>query len=335
MVYVLLLVGFVLLTKGADYFVDGAARISTKLRIPPMLIGLTVVAFGTSSPEAAVTISAAISGTADIAIGNAIGSNIFVITLVIGLMALFLPLQVEDDTIRKEIPFTLLAGVALLVVISDKWLLGYADDVISRADGVILLLFFAIFLYYIIEAARNSRQALEAIDASPHAKAENNKMAKSTPPSPQQSVWGKSLLLTLGGLIAIMVGGHFVVTSSVEIAVLWGMSETLVGLTVAAIGTSLPELVTSVVAALKKQSDMAIGNIVGSCIFNLLFVLGAASVIIPLPVDSRIIYDLIIMILFTGLLLNFSITNYRIAKWEGTFLVIAYIVYLIFIIIRN
>ncbi|NEY73591.1 calcium/sodium antiporter [Bacillus mesophilus] len=317
MTYILLLVGFALLIKGADYFVEGSSSIARSLNVSPLLIGLTIVAFGTSSPEATVSIVAALEDNAGVAIGNVVGSNIFNITFVIGVTALINPLVVENETIRKEIPFTLLASIALLILISDMTLQLVSENFITRSDGLILLLFFAIFLYYIFEVARKSRSKDITTEATP------------------KKLWGKNLLFTIGGLAAIIFGGDLVVNSATQIAFAFGMSETLVGLTIVAVGTSLPELITSVTAALKKANDIAIGNIVGSNIFNILFVLGAASTVSPLPVDSKIFFDVILMIILTGILLVFSRTSFRIGKREGAILAIAYILYMIYIIIRN
>mgnify|MGYP005829404935 FL=1 len=317
MTYLLLIVGFALLIKGADWFVDGASSIAKILRISPLLIGLTIVAFGTSSPEATVSILAAIDGNAEVSLGNVIGSNIFNITLVVGLTALLNPLKVESETIRKEIPFTLLGSAVLLVLISDIALQGFSENLLTRSDGLIFLLIFAVFMYYIFEVARNNRDKIPVEDTS------------------EKATWGKNIFWTVIGLAAIIFGGELVVRNSTEIAVSLGMSETLVGLTIVAIGTSLPELVTSIMAAIKKQSEIALGNIVGSNIFNILFVLGTSSLIAPLPVNSKIFVDIGLLVVLTVILLVFSRTNFRIGKIEGTFLAIAYVLYLVFIIIRN
>lgn len=317
MTYLLLVIGFALLIKGADWFVDGASSIAKILRISPLLIGLTIVAFGTSSPEATVSILAALDGSAEVALGNVIGSSIFNITLVVGLTALLNPLKVESETIRKEIPFTLLGSAVLLVLISDIALQGFSENLLTRSDGLIFLLIFTVFMYYIFEVARNNRDKIPVEETS------------------EKATWGKNTFRTIIGLAAIIFGGELVVRNSTEIAVSLGMSETLVGLTIVAIGTSLPELVTSIMAAIKKQSEIALGNIVGSNIFNILFVLGTSSLITPLPVNSKIFVDIGLLVILTVILLVFSRTNFRIGKIEGTFLAVAYILYLVFIIIRN
>lgn len=319
MIYFLLLLGFVLLIRGADYFVDGSANIAKLLRVPPLLVGLTIVAFGTGAPEATVSMIAAFEGSADVTIGNVVGSNVINIALVVGVTAAIFPLKVENATIRKEIPFAFVSSVALLVLISDQILQYAPENIISRSDGIILLLFFSIFLYYVIEAARNSRDHIP----------ENNKSEN------KPLTWKRNIFFTVAGLAAIIIGGYFVVESSTEIAYTFGLSEALVGLTIVAIGSSLPELVISITAAIKKQSEIALGNIVGSSIFNILVVLGAASMITPLPVNPKIFLDVIVMIIFTVVLFIFSRTEYTVGKIEGTILTLAYIVYLIFIIYRN
>lgn len=317
MAYLLLLIGFALLIKGADLFVDGSSNIARLLRVSPIVIGLTIVAFGTSSPEATVSIIAALKGSSDVSLGNVIGSNIFNITLIVGVAAFLYPLKVESDTIKKEIPFTLLASVALLILISDTLLQGIASNSLSRADGLIFLLLLSIFIYYVFEVAMKSRQSATELEI------------------PDDIKWGKSILFGLIGLVGIVFGGQLVVTNGTKIAMSLGMSETLVGLTIIAIGTSLPELATSITAALKKESEIAFGNIVGSNIFNILFVLGTSSVITPLPVNDKVFIDIIIMIVITAILLLFSRTRYRIGKIEGLTLVAIYAIYLGYIILRN
>lgn len=317
MSYILLIIGFALLIKGADLFVDGSSNIAKLLRVPTILIGLTIVAFGTSSPEATVSIIAALEGNADVALGNVVGSNILNITLVVGVTAFLYPLRVESETIRKEIPFTFLASVALLILMSDIALQGSGSNLLTRSDGFIFLLFLSIFMYYVIEIGLKSRKE------------------KADEPVPEDIRWGKNILITILGLAAIIFGGDLVVDNGTEIAYSLGMSETLVGLTIIAIGTSLPELVTSISAALKKESEIALGNIVGSNIFNILFVLGASATISPLATNDKMFIDVILMIVLTIILLVFSRTSFRIGKREGFVLVAAYIIYLVYIILRN
>ncbi|MBM7661435.1 cation:H+ antiporter [Bacillus mesophilus] len=318
MTYLILLIGFALLIKGADYFVEGASKIAQTLRVSPMLIGLTIVAFGTSAPEASVSFIAAFDGNSDVAIGNVVGSNIFNATFILGVTAVVFPLAVQSETIRKEIPFALLAAVSLIVLISDIQL-QYSDvNIITRTEGILLLLFFAVFLYYVFEMARNNRDQTETITSDT-----------------VNTSWVKNLIFTIGGLVGIVVGGSLVVENSIEIALSLGMSETLVGLTIVAVGTSLPELVTSITAAIKKQTEIALGNIIGSNIFNIFFILGASATIHPLAVDPKIFLDMWLMIFVTFLLLILSRTNHKISKLEGAILAIIYIIYVTYIIIRN
>lgn len=318
MTYLLLLVGFALLIKGADYFVEGASNIAQSLRVSPLLIGLTIVAFGTSAPEASVSFIAAFEGNSDVAIGNVVGSNIFNITFILGVTALVFPLMVQSETIRKEIPFALLGSVALLLLISDIQLGSSDSNLITRTEGLILLLFFVIFLYYIFEVARKDRLNIEE---NPADIANISKM--------------KNSLLTIGGLAAIVFGGNLVVENSIQIALSLGMSETLVGLTIVAVGTSLPELVTSITAALKKQVEIALGNIIGSNIFNIFFILGTSAAIHPLTVDSKIFQDVWLMIAVSILLMILARTKYKISRIEGSALAVIYIVYVVYIILRN
>ncbi|MDW7673554.1 MAG: calcium/sodium antiporter [Bacillota bacterium] len=319
MAYLLLLIGIILLIKGADFFVKGSSGIAKLLRVPPMLIGLTIVAFGTSSPEAAVSINASLKDISGIALGNVLGSNIFNIAFIVGLTALIAPLTVEKQTIRKEIPFTLLASIALIIMISDRTLQSINLNLVTRADGLILLLFFSIFLYYLFEMAKNSREKA---------------MSEEEIPTNSYSM-GINGIFAIGGLIGIIVGANLVVKGSTSIALQLGMSETLVGLTIVAVGTSLPELITSITAALKKESEIAIGNIVGSNIFNILFILGIAATIKPLTVDDKFLLDAFIMILYTFVLFIFSTTCQKITRIEGIALFLSYIVYLTYIILRN
>lgn len=318
MTYVLLIAGFAALIKGADYFVDGASGIAKFLKIPSILIGLTIVAFGTSSPEAAVSISAAIKGNNGIALGNVLGSNIFNISVILGITALILPLDVHKQTMRKEIPLTLLAGVSLLILSADGVLKEGQSLLLDRADGLILLLFFIVFLYYIIEAALNSKDTQE--NYLPENDHETTKL-------------GLNILYTIGGLVAILIGGNWVVNSSIEIATNFGVSQTIIGLTIVAVGTSLPELITSVAAARKKNTDIAIGNIVGSNIFNIFFILGVSAVISPIEIDAHLMLELFLNIAMTIVLLIFSRSQSKIVRWEGIAFILLYILYMAYLLL--
>ena len=320
MPYVLLIIGFALLMVGANYFVKGASNISALLRVPPILVGLTIVSFGTSSPEATVSIIAALNGNDDVSLGNVVGSNMFNTLFVLGVTAFIAPLVVNSQTIRKEIPFSFLASITLIVLMADTFLQDFTQNALTRSDGFVLLLIFAVFLYYIFELARKSRNEL----VEPQGQLEEKDRS-----------WLRNSIFTIGGLIAIVLGGDFVVTNSTEIAFSLGMSEALVALTIVAVGTSLPELVTSAVAAWKKESEIALGNIIGSNIFNILFVLGASATISPIGVNVALFTDVMILLVFTVIVLIFALTHYTIGKREGLFLAISYIAYMVYIIMRN
>lgn len=313
--YLWLLIGFILLIKGADYFVEGASSIAKRFRIPTLIIGLTIVAFGTSAPEAAVSITSALKGHNEIAIGNIVGSNIFNLLFVVGIAAMICPLHVKRSMILKEFPFTVLSCVVLLIMAQDKLFEGNLKQVLSRGDGFILLLFFGIFMYYLIEVAITARgEAGEEIEAMS---------------------LGKSILYTLGGIVGIVIGGQLVVDAASAIALSLGMSQNLVGLTIVAVGTSLPELVTSIVAARKGESDIALGNVIGSNLFNVFFILGISALIHPITVNVSVIVDSIFLLIVTLVTYLFAATKKRINRIEGSILVIVYIAYMILIIVRG
>lgn len=315
MVYIFLIIGFILLIKGADGFVSGASSIAKRFNIPSLIIGLTIVAFGTSAPEAAVSITAALSGQNDMAIANVVGSNIFNLTFVVGVTAFINPVKVQRSTIIKEFPFVLLASVVLAILAHDTRFQGYNENLLTRADGLVLLALFAIFMYYLIEMAFTSKDKEE----------ENIVVMKLS----------KSIIYSILGVAGIIIGGDMVVNSASKIAITFGMSENLVGLTIVSIGTSLPELVTSIVAAKKGESDIAIGNAVGSNLFNILFVLGISSFISNIAVQSIVFSDMLVMLLVSIITYVFAISKKAIKKGEGSILVAIYIAYMIFIIIRK
>ncbi|MGL5693197.1 MAG: calcium/sodium antiporter, partial [Peptostreptococcaceae bacterium] len=298
MVYILLIIGFIFLIKGADGFVSGASSIAKRFNIPSLIIGLTIVAFGTSAPEAAVSITAALSGQNDMAIANVVGSNIFNLTFVVGATAFINPVKVQRSTIIKEFPFVLLASVVLAILAHDTRFQGYNENLLTRADGLILLALFAIFMYYLIEMAFTSKD-----------KSEDNVEVMNL---------GKSILYSILGVLGIIIGGDMVVDSASKIAITFGMSENLVGLTIVSIGTSLPELVTSIVAAKKGESDIAIGNAVGSNLFNILFVLGISSFISNIRVHSVVFTDMLVMLLVSMITYTFAISKKSIKKGEGS-----------------
>ena len=295
----LLAVGFVLLVKGADWFVDGAASIAEKLGIPQLVIGLTIVAMGTSAPEAAVSLTAAFHGNADITIGNVVGSNILNILIILGLAAVICPMKVARLTAFVDIPVTIVITLLLL-------LLGY-DGTVSRLDAGILLLFFIAYLSYLFAMTKKGLIVGE--------NEEEGAKIQSVP---------KALLFTVVGLALIIVGSSLAVDAASAIATMLGLSERFIGLTIVALGTSLPELFTSVAAAIKKNPDMAIGNIVGSNIFNILFIVGLSGLVIPVPFVSAFCFDTLIATAATVLLFVLTLPTKRLGRVAGIIMLAAY-----------
>ncbi len=308
MTYVLLIVGFLLLIKGADFFVEGSAAVAKKLRVPTMIIGLTIVAMGTSAPECAVSIAASIKGSNAMAISNVVGSNIFNLMVVSGFCALFTPLIVHAKTLKQEFPFSILAAIVMLIA-------GFIGMTLGRIDGVILLVLFAFFLAWMVKSALKARVNAEDIEE------ENVKDLGNL----------QCLLYIIGGIIAIVIGGDLVVDSATEIARTFGLSENLIGLTIVAFGTSLPELVTSAVAAKKGEVDMALGNVIGSNIFNILFVAGIAATVSPMAFLMENVIDLVILIVMSIVVWSFASTKKKIGRAEGVFMLIIYVAYIVYI----
>ena len=304
----LLIVGFVLLIKGADYFVDGAASTAENFKVSKTLVGLTIIAFGTSAPELAVSIKALASGSTEMVLGNVIGSNVLNILLILGLAALIRPLSIRKETIRKEIPICILISSLLVVLFLDVQLNSADVNQITRSDGIAILLFFAIFLYYLISLAIHSR--------------DKNKREK-----PKWKL-GLSLLFTAIGLAGIVVGSNFVVDSASFLASAIGVSERVIALTVIALGTSLPELVTTVVAARKGETELVLGNILGSNIFNICVVLGIPVAIFGAVTPTGFsVIDLIALVGSAALLFIFSITNHKINRVEGGLMLLMFATY--------
>lgn len=310
MTYIILLIGFLLLIKGADFFVEGSSSIAKLLRIPSVIIGLTVVAFGTSMPEASVSITAAISGQNELALSNVIGSNIFNLLAVVGICAIISPLPVAASVLKREFPFSILITAVLLIV---SW-----DRTVGTVDGLFLLALFLFFLIFTIKSALKSRSETQTTEAG-----------KSQTRSP-----GISIFYIMGGLIAIVIGGDMVVKSAIQIAASFGLSQTLIGLTIVALGTSLPELVTSIVASRKGENDIALGNVVGSNIFNILLVLGASAALHPVAVNLFSIYDIIILIAASLITWIFALHKKTLGRLEGTIMLIGYVSFTAFIILR-
>jgi cation:H+ antiporter len=319
---ILLLVGgLVLILVGANGLTDGAAAVAKRFRIPSIVIGLTIVAFGTSAPELTVSVSSAIKGSADIAIGNVVGSNVFNTLMIVGCTALFAPIVISRNTLKKEIPLCILSSVVLLVIANDVWLDGDAKNVLSTTDGLVLLCFFVIFLGYTFAIAGNKEEGNGN-------KEEGNGGAEEENEIKEMPVW-RSTLYIIGGLTALICGGSLFVDGASGIARSLGVSESVIGLTLVAGGTSLPELATSIVAALKKNPEIAIGNVIGSNLFNIFFVLGCSASITPLAVTGITNFDLLTLV-GSGILLWFFglfFAKRTITRIEGSILVLAYVAY--------
>jgi cation:H+ antiporter len=318
LVYIFFLIGFIFLIKGADFLVDGASSIARRLNISDLVIGLTVVAFGTSTPELFVNIIASFKGNTDIAIGNVVGSNIANVFLILGVSSIIYPLAVTKGSVWKEIPFSLLAAIVLFVVANDQLLDGSQVSDLTRIDGVVVLLFFIIFIYYTFSIATRIEGMEEHVPA-------------------KQYGWALSFLYIILGLIGLTLGGKWIVDGAVALATKFGMSESLVGLTIVAVGTSLPELATSAVAAYKRNVEIAVGNVVGSNIFNIFFVLGISAIIKPLPFQIKNNLDIGVVILSSLLLFLFMFTGKKrsLDRWEGLIFLVCYGVYVAYLVFTD
>ena len=310
---IVLVIGFIILIKGADLFVDGASGIAGNFKVSKILIGLTIVAFGTSAPEFAVSVKSLLINSGDMVLGNVIGSNILNILLILGLSALVHPLNVKNNTVKKELPITLMITCAFAVLLSDNLFAGNIVNSFPRGDGLVLILFFGVFMYYLISMMRNKIEDEEDTNL----------------PSLK-----KSIVLTLLGLIGIVLGSNFVVDSASELAKIIGISERMISLTIVALGTSLPELVTSVTATKKGEYDIAIGNVVGSNIFNLGVVIGIPIALLGGINNINFSYiDITIMIISALLLFLFSFNDHKISKKEGIIFLITFVIYYSYVII--
>lgn len=304
----LLVVGFLMLIKGADWFVEGASKIADRFGIPQLVIGLTIVAFGTSAPEAAVSITAALKGSADITIGNVIGSNIMNILIILGLTAVIVPLSVQVSTLRYEIPFVVLITIVLGV-------LGLTDGIVGRGDGVLLWAGMILFLLYLFRMAKKGEAVTEEV-----AEADAN------------DTLAKLLISVLVGMGLIVWGADISVKAATELARVFGMEERLIALTIVALGTSLPELITSVTAGIKGKADIAIGNIVGSNIFNILFVVGTTALIMPVAYDAKFIVDTTVAVLAAAMLFFFVLRERKLKRLGGAVMLTAYAGYFVYLI---
>lgn len=318
---ILLLAGFYLLIKGADYLVEGSSSVAKRFGISDLIIGLTVVAFGTSAPELVVNLVSAFQGSSDIAIGNILGSNIANILLILGVTMIISPLAVKKSTVWREIPFALLAVLVLGVMANDVIFSAMHISFLSRGDGIVLLGFFSIFMYYIFASAKNNPDDDIEVEGD----------------SIKKFSTSKSIFYIIIGLAGLVIGGKWVVDSAVTIASLFGLSQAVIGLTVVAIGTSLPELATSVVAARKGKADIAIGNVIGSNIFNIFWILGITSLISPLAFSVKSNIDILVTLGATVLLFVWMFIGKRhhLKKWQGIVFVFIYVAYLWFLLSTN
>ena len=322
-VILLLAVGFAFLVKGADFFVEGSSSIAKKLKVPPIIIGLTIVAMGTSLPETAVSVTASLVQNNELAVSNVVGSNIFNLMFVIGVCSILTPIMVQKATVVRDIPLSLVCALFLLVLgvsgLGDK-----AGMTLGHADGVIFLIVFAGYIFTMVRSAMKARAAGQKVEIEGVEECDNMK----------ELSYGKSILFLIVGAAAIAFGGDLTVDTASRIAIELGMSQTLVGLTIVSIGTSLPELVTSVVAARKNEVDMAVGNAVGSNIFNILMVLGISSAISPVALIRENIIDIVLLMVFSVMVWIFAGTRKKIERKEGIIMVVVYLVYCAYIIAR-
>ena len=306
----LLVCGFVVLIKGADFFVDGASAVATHFKIPKILIGLTIVAFGTSAPEFAVSVQSLLRGEGDLVLGNVVGSNILNILLILGACALVHDLKVKRETATKEIPMLALLTVLLAALLADSLFDWQMVNAFTRNDGLVVVMFFAIFIYYLLGVAKQSRTKKDMSD--------DEKVVSLS----------KALLFTVGGIIAIVCGSQWVVSSASALAAIIGASEAMIGLTVVALGTSLPELVTGLTATRKGEYDLALGNVVGSNIFNIGVVLGLPVALFGGIYSFAISYvDLLVMIVAALLLLTFALNDRKISRREGAIFLVLFVIY--------
>lgn len=320
----LLIVGFACLIKGADIFVEGSSQLARRFKVPGLIIGLTIVALGTSAPEMAVSTIAAIQGSNEIALSNVVGSNTFNLLAVLGICAIIFPLPVDKSVLKRDFPVSIVITVLVLIASCASVIFGgsffqYTMDkevgTVAGFIGLVLVLLFIIYIVVLIISAKRSAKSDDEND------------------EPLQPLW-KSILFIIVGLVLIIAGGQAVVYSAKEIARMAGMSETLIGLTIVAVGTSLPELVTSIVAARKGETGMAIGNVIGSNIFNLLFILGVSALINPVAVNMASVYDMIILIVVSVITFVFALSSKKINRFEGIIMVLIYVADVVFAILR-
>ncbi|PUU86897.1 MULTISPECIES: calcium/sodium antiporter [Bacteria] len=309
MEYIFLALGFILLVKGSDFLVDGASNIARHFGISQLIVGLTIVAFGTSTPELIVNLISSSTSNTDLAISNVLGSNLFNTLIILGITSLIAPIGVQKSTVKKEIPMNFLVTLVLLVLVNDL-ILNQGNNLLSLGDGLILLLFFVIFFYYVFENAKDQNL-------------ENNKSKDQN-----NSLKIKDFIFVVLGIFMLYLGGDWIVSNAVKISESFGISQKIIGLTILATGTSLPELVTSITAVRKGNNDIAVGNVVGSNIFNILLVLSASTTITPIPFNPGDNITILVLLISTVLLWLFLRKDHKLTKGEGLILLLIYISYM-------
>lgn len=338
-----LIIGMVLLIKGADFFVSGASAVAKKLKVPSIIIGLTIVAVGTSLPELAVSITSAIKGSVDLAVGNVVGSNIANMCLILGLSSIFNKIVLKEDTRKFDLPFLILVTGLLLLFSCDVFLDGATQSVVSRTESIVLL---GLLVFYTITQIKHAKAKNQFCERSEPVvektdfdddKKENTEAGEEKPVEKKEKelkVWQIVVYLIIG-LAAVVFGGECVSSTAKFLALKAGMSEALVGLTIVAVGTSLPELATSIIAAKKGETDLALGNVIGSNIANIILILGLVGVITPMAVSQTILTDLLILFVFTLVFVFMSLRKKQVGKMEGIILLCMYISYITFAVVRN
>lgn len=312
LVILLLILGFLFVSLGSDKLVEGATAIAKKLRVSDLVIGLTIVSFGTSAPELAVNVVSSIKGNSNISLGNIIGSNLFNILVVAGLSAIIKSVDLQHSTVKKEIPLSLIAAISVISLGNKQ------PSLITRGDGIVLLSFFTIFISYIFEMAKKDREMFEKIE-----KAKEKQISTLL-----------AILYVIGGLAGLVIGGRWIVDGAVNVAKFFGASDKLIGLTIVAAGTSIPELATSLAAVIKGNNEIALGNVIGSNIFNIFFILGLSATIRPIVYPTVLNVDVILLIVITSILLLFS-KDLKLGRLEGTLLFLTYIGYIVYLIYRG
>ena len=318
----LLLIGFVFLIKGADFFVEGSSSVAKKLHVPGLIIGMTIVAMGTSLPELSVSVTSAMAGSNELAVSNVIGSNIFNLMVVLGVSAVLSPLTVSKSVLKRDYPFSVICAILLLIT-------GYVGMRLGRLDGVLFLGIFIAFLVVEVKLAMTARKEALSVDIP-----EVDAVEMEDVDEIKEVSMLRSVLYIIGGAVAVKFGGDWVVSGAVSVATMFGLSQNLIGLTIVALGTSLPELVTSIAAARRNELDMAIGNVVGSNVFNILMILGVASVISPIAFNMENVIDIAVLLGFSLITWLFCVTKKKIGKSEGLMMVLMYAAYMIYICLR-